>query len=364
MNTNDQEVSAVSALENNFIAANTKKQYASSNHHFILWLYNKRETMPNILRPAVIEEIKQAKESTTMNSKQKKKEIRRIVVDKWLGGMQMGMADLCPVDMTKITYNIAAQYIANKKSEEGNFLSVHNYSSIRSGIAFLFKMTNIPLPAGYRDQMSTLLKGLTRTIVAEKVDSGESLEEGKEAMSFACYELLCKKFFEGEKNEYAFAHLFLTLEWNLIARSDNIVNLSLSNIEWIDDAMLTFLKRTKTDQEGKNGKIGYHLYANPLKPHLDVLLSLGIYLFTNPGIVRDNRKLFPAKNQYNRYSQLLARVIKENAEEFARLGVTPGCIGTHSARKGAATLAASGCTIAPSMASICNRAGWKWSGRG
>jgi hypothetical protein len=42
--------------------------------------------------------------------------------------------------------------------------------------------------------------------------------------------------------------------------------------------------------------------------------------------------------------------------------VKPGTIGTHSARKGAATYSASGCTVCPSMSSICNRAGWKLGG--
>ena len=148
-----------------------------------------------------------------------------------------------------------------------------------------------------------------------------------------------------------------------MARSDNIVNLSLCDIEFGDDCMLIFMKRTKTDQEGKNGKTGFHIFSNALKPHLDIFLSLCTYLLCHPGILSNNNsRLFPAKNQYSWYVQLLGRVINENKEEFVRLGVTKEMIGTHSARKGAATLAASGCTIAPSMASICNRAGWKLGG--
>ena len=361
LNENEEEV-AVSAIENNFLANNTKRRYASSNYNFVLWLYGKRNVLPDILRPAVIDEMHRIENNTTLSDKKKKKEWRKLIVDEWFNGMQLGNAALCPVDMNKITYKIVAQYIANKKDENGNYLSAHNYSGIRSGISFLFKISHTSFPPNFRDQMSTLLKGINRTVVAQKVESGETLEEGKEAMSFACYNLLCQKFFEGKKNEYIFAHLFLTLEWNLIARSDNIVNLSVGDMEWSDDSLVVYLKKTKTDQEGKNGKVGFHIFSNPLQPHLDVLLSLGTYLFTNPGILQENRKLFPAKNQYNRYSQLLQRIIKENEEEFGRLGVTASSIGTHSARKGAATLAASGCTIAPSMASICNRAGWKLGG--
>ena len=198
--------------------------------------------------------------------------------------------------------------------------------------------------------------------MAQKIDNEKMLEEGKEAMSFACYELLCKTFFEGKKDEYNFAHLFLTLEWNLIARADNIVNLGVSDLEWSDDSLIIFLKRSKTDQEGQNGKTPYHVFANPLSPHLSVPLALGNYLLTNPGVLAANGKVFPAEHQYNRYSQLLSRIIGENEAEFARIGVKKGTIGTHSARKGAATIAASGCTISPSMSSICNRAGWKMGG--
>ena len=45
------------------------------------------------------------------------------------------------------------------------------------------------------------------------------------------------------------------------------------------------------------------------------------------------------------------------------VGVQSGNMGTHSARKGAATYASGGCTISPSMSAICNHAWWKMGGR-
>ena len=180
-------------------------------------------------------------------------------------------------------------------------------------------------------------------------------------MSFACYQLLAEKFFTGEKAEYLFALLFLLVEWNLMARADNIVNLSLSDFEWSDDSLIIYLQRSKTDQEGNNAKTPYHVYANPLDPRLSVPLVLGMYLSSNPGLL-ETGKLFEADHQYSRYARILRDVIEENADEFERIGVKAGRIGSHSARKGAATLAASGCTVSPSMAAICNRAGWKMGG--
>lgn len=277
--------------------------------------------------------------------------------------MNRNRPDLCLVDVSQLSYEIIASYLTSRKNNEGQYLSKTSYSGIRSSIVYLFTMSNSQPPALFRERMQTLLKGLKRTIIAHAVNTGTSLEEGKDAMSFACYSLLCKKFFEGEKAEYIFAHLFLTLEWNLIARSDNVVNLSVRDLEWRDDSLIVYLKRSKTDQEGVNGRTPYHLYANPLSPHLCVVLSLSTYVLCSPGLLEsDHQLLFPAQFQYNRYSKLLQRVISENEQEFERLGVKKESIGTHSARKGAATLAASGCTIAPSMSSICNRAGWKMGG--
>jgi hypothetical protein len=56
------------------------------------------------------------------------------------------------------------------------------------------------------------------------------------------------------------------------------------------------------------------------------------------------------------------KVITENKDQFERLGVKVGSITSHSTRKSAVTLAASCCTVPPSMASVCNSVGWKMGG--
>jgi hypothetical protein len=265
--------------------------------------------------------------------------------------------------MEQVTYELVASYMTTKKNTEDKYLSRGTYIGIRSSIVYLFTMSNLSPPPEFRDRMTTLLKGLKRTIVEQKVAAGEVLEEGKDAMSFACLKLLCKKFIEGNQDEYHFAHLFLLLEWNLIARSDNVSNLHVNDFEFEGDSLLVYLKKTKTDQEGNNSKTPYHCYFNTVDPHLNLGLALGVYLLSNPGILSNPKnKLFPSEFQYNRYASILNKVIKENQAKFARIGVKPGTIGTHSARKGAATYAASGCTVCASMSAICNRAEWKLGG--
>ena len=115
--------------------------------------------------------------------------------------------------------------------------------------------------------MLTLLKGFTHTIVGQHVEAGESLVEGKDVMGFECLKLLCEKFYEGRNDEYHFAHLFLLLEWNLIARSDNIVHLHVNDFEWKSDSLLIYLKQSKHDQEGQNGKTPFHIFLT-VKIHI------------------------------------------------------------------------------------------------
>ena len=48
--------------------------------------------------------------------------------------------------------------------------------------------------------------------------------------------------------------------------------------------------------------------------------------------------------------------------KFIALGVTSSDFGTHSIQKGAATYVATGCTVSPSMSSICLRTNWTLGG--
>lgn len=107
----------------------------------------------------------------------------------------------CPLLIETVEYNHIANYIAQKKAKNGSFLAQSSYQGVRSAIVHLFKYADTPLPANFNEEMEELLKGMRRTIISQKVSSGESLEEGKELMSFECYELLCKKFLTGKGNE-------------------------------------------------------------------------------------------------------------------------------------------------------------------
>ena len=63
------------------------------------------------------------------------------------------------------------------------------YNGARSSIMNLMKQDNVYPPLEYKEKVCNLLKGFRRTIQQQKVDLGESLNEGKEPLSFSGYNL-------------------------------------------------------------------------------------------------------------------------------------------------------------------------------
>jgi hypothetical protein len=69
-------------------------------------------------------------------------------------------------------------------------------------------------------------------------------------------------------------------------------------------------------------------------------------------------RLFPGEHQYDRFMGCLHRILEKHSDEFFALGISPGDLGSHSARKGSSSHASSGTTVSPPMVSICLRAMW------
>ena len=103
------------------------------------------------------------------------------------------------------------------------------------------------------------------------------------------------------------------------------------------------------------------------------------YIFSNPGIfsaadveedkvlevegggVGNQKKggqLFPGGNQYDRFMECLHRIVGKYPQVFLGLGISPGDLGSHSARKGASSHACIGSMVLPPMVSICLHAMW------
>ena len=112
------------------------------------------------------------------------------------------------------------------------------------------------------------MSGMKRTVASQKDESGESLDEGKKLMSYEVYKKLCELLFEGEGYDYTFAHVFLTLEWNLLARSNNCLAMNVNHVQWENDRLVFYFDKTKGDQSGDKSGDPWHIYSNPKNPEL------------------------------------------------------------------------------------------------
>ena len=87
-------------------------------------------------------------------------------------------------------------------------------------------------------------------------------------MSYDVYKKLCKLLFEGEGYDYAFVHVFLTLELNLLAQSDNCISMNVNHVQWENDSLVFYFAKTKGDQLGDKSGDPWHVYSNPKNPEL------------------------------------------------------------------------------------------------
>jgi hypothetical protein len=165
----------------------------------------------------------------------------------------------------------------------------------------------------------------------------------KEKMDFKVYKKICKLFMKEEGEENLFAHCFLTLEWNLMMRSESIVHAHLFHTTWEDDCLAICFAKSKMDQMGRNSDQMWHVYATPEKPAMYPVLFLATYVFANPCLMnvenfsetdedgKPSGRLFPGGNQYGRFMDCLRRIIENNEDVFLPLGVRPGDLGSHLA---------------------------------
>ena len=138
---------------------------------------------------------------------------------------------------------------------------------------------------------------MKKTIAKENASKGLCVVEGKEQMSFQCYELTCKLFISDGTPESVFALCFLTLQWNLISRSEATENISFVQMRWDDDNLKIYFPRHKSDQIGLNKDEARHVYSNPINPNVCPIRAMAAYLLAYPQVILDGNKLFPGSDQ-------------------------------------------------------------------
>lgn len=240
--------------------------------------------------------------------------------------------------------------------------SLASYEGVRSALMYLFKRAGVVPNQDLKAKMAQYIAGCKRTIQIEKQELAQKITEGKDPMSVETFEYIAKEMFVSDNAEESlFAHFFFLLDWNLMKRAENCAGCKINHIHWNGDALVFEFAKSKGDPDGKfTGP--WHCYANPEKPYICVVLALAKYCLTYTDVLTNGAPLFEGSSQYDRYTGIFGGFVKKHAIRLRQLGVKPGDLGTHSVRKGVATMVAAGCTVSPPIVSLCLRVGWIMGG--
>ena len=140
----------------------------------------------------------------------------------------------------------------------GNYQTFEHVSGYKSAILSDMRLQGHELGKRDLNRMGDWFAGYKRLIAEQKQEGLMEVGEGKGAFSFSVYRFLGKLSFS---NMVTYAHLFLLLCWNLIARCCSVSNLSYHHVSWRDDAMIIVFPSHKGDEEGAV-TLPKHVYGN------------------------------------------------------------------------------------------------------
>lgn len=210
--------------------------------------------------------------------------------------------------------------------------------------------------------MSTLFKGLLRTVAQEMQNGNGRISTGKTPLPFELYAELAQWMMCEGTAVGTFCHLFLVLSWNLACRSSNTKTIHYHHMGWVDDSLKVYFAHMKNDQSGERPRDPRHMYANPFDCRVCAILSVFTYFLVYPPSSTQSY-LFPGNDQYNRYNKFLKTMLESKREYvMQKYGINVDHIGAHSSRKGASTYMTSGVVGGPSFNAVNIRCGWKMPG--
>jgi len=257
-------------------------------------------------------------------------------------------------------------------------LSKSIVQTAKSALRWWYEENGTEIEHSLNRRLNSIISGYKRAISELKRQGRMKLKEGKSPLSFKNYKLLVQKIikfspitnsnfeqkskYEHNYNQNIFAWAYLVLQWNLMARANNVATIMLSHIFWSEDSMVIAIPKSKTDQEG-DCDYPRHIYANPFEPTICPILAVAVNIFSRNFSCIDQEYnfncLFDGGNQEDRFSKILSKVLSGlTDEEKKMLGVSIKELGTHSCRKGSTTYC-NGMVGGPNPISVHLRAGWK-----
>ena len=279
-NSIDDEVNDVMEM---IVADSSKDQYNGSNGRFLLWLYHQNDT--RLLKPEIISNLSTAyARDLALGSCNKENHIREAALTSL---KQAKCAETSPVYLDRLDFTEVSRFMVSQRKPDGSYHGKSTYENIRSSILYLFRKCSFRSSEDLTSagKMKDLLSSLKRLIARDKQERGERLEAGKSPLPYPAYKFLCEQLLKSDDTNALFGHCFLTLEWSLMARADNVIKTHLDHIQWRDDCMVVFFAHTKSDQEGINMGEPWHIYCNSIEPAVCPVLALAKYVLSHPEVI-------------------------------------------------------------------------------
>ena len=207
--------------------------------------------------------------------------------------------------------------------------------------------------------MANMMKGLKKTIAKGMTERRLRVIEGKGHKSFKCYQKACQLLIEEGSPDSVFALCFLTMQWNLISRSEATEIMSFSQIIWENDHLKINFSKHKSVQIVLNKEETRHIYSNPKHPAVCPLRTLASYLLVCPQMFIDAKNCFLVVMKRKDLTVVyIDSAMHYNAHIYETLFVDPKEIRFHSIRKGAATYCCAGVHPGSPIVSVRLGAGW------
>ena len=185
-------------------------------------------------------------------------------------------------------------------------------------------------------------------------------EQEADPITFPLYRTIC---FEAISRSSIFLWVFTVLQWNCMARSVNIDNLTFNCFSLGKDSIVIEYWDTKKDKKGEKTS-PKNCYANPFDWKTCTFTALGCYFclmdeifsdgITDTLFLKHGAKQGSASHRYCTHLSNLFEKITTIIYEYIR----PGHANAHGTRKGAAVKATSGTTCPPPPSSVARRGEW------
>lgn len=189
------------------------------------------------------------------------------------------------VDYERVTPDILQQFLSHI-SKKRNFKaetpeqpyvyltplklqSVQHVNGYRSALVDKFRSLGVQLDFEHQTMFKGMITGYQRIIQKKKQNGEIDMHEGKYPLSFSGYRFLAKKAI-AQTTDFPlaiFAHIFLLLCWNLLARCVSVSSIMFQHISWEEDSMVIVFPTTKSDKVGKNSA-PIHVFANRKHPEI------------------------------------------------------------------------------------------------